>query len=491
MLQELKKLTQETAVYGLSTVVARLLNFLLLPLYTHYLLPAEYGVVATVFSYLAFLNVVYGHGMDFAFMRHFDPQTEESASASFSTAFWSLAATSLTFSALIYVLAGPLSRACGIPVALSDLTRYSAWILFFDTVALVPFAALRMTHRASLYASIRVINILVNLSLNFILVASLGMGVRGVFLASLLTSSATFAILTPVFIPLLAPLFRRTLHKELIAFALPLLPAGLASMMVQVIDRPILKYMTDDATVGLYQANYRLGILMMMVVNMFDASWRPFFLQRANKPGAGLVFGRVLTYWVAFASFLLVIISLFATPAVTLPLFAGRSLIARAYWPGLSIVPVVTLGYLFNGVYINMLVGPTLAKKSSLVAMATALGAAVNIGANFWWIPLWGLMGAAAATLAAYAAMAASLCLMSRGLYPIDYEPARLIKLAGVICLLAGLALAFGVDFSGTDRLWLRLGLALGFPLLLGGMGFFNEEERRALRHCLNFFVRA
>ncbi|MBI3552460.1 MAG: oligosaccharide flippase family protein, partial [Elusimicrobia bacterium] len=406
MLEELKRLSKETAVYGLSTVVGRLLNFLLLPLYTHFLVPSEYGVVATLFSYLAFLNVLYGHGMDFAFMRFFDPASEAREEACFSTAFWSLAATSLAVSALIHAFAGPLSVYAGVPPELTDVTRYAAWILAFDAAALVPFAYLRMTHRAGVYAGIKVVNIVMNLSLNIVFVAVLGMGVRGVFLASLVTACATLAILTPVFVPFVSNIFDRSLHKDLLRFALPLVPAGLASMMVQVIDRPILKFMTDDATVGLYQANYRLGIFMMMVVNMFDASWRPFFLQRAAKAGAGKVFGRVLTYWTAGASGLLILVSLFVSPAVTSLLFAGRSLIAPAYWPGLSIVPVVTLGYLFNGVYINMLVGPTLAKRSEFVAYATALGAIVNIGANLLWIPRWGMMGAAAATLAAYAAMA-------------------------------------------------------------------------------------
>ncbi len=485
MLEELKKLSKETAVYGVSTVVGRLLNFLLLPLYTHYLVPAEYGVVATLFSYLAFLNVLYGHGMDFAFMRFFDPGSEQSEETSFSTAFWSLAATSLVISGLIHVFASTLSVYAGVPENLSDITRYAAWILAFDAVALVPFAYLRMTHRAAVYAGIKVVNIVMNLALNIVFVSNMHMGVRGVFLASLVTACATFAMLTPVFVPLLTSVFDRSLHKTLLRFALPLVPAGLASMMVQVIDRPILKFMTDDATVGLYQANYRLGIFMMMVVNMFDASWRPFFLQRADKPGAGAVFGRVLTYWLAGGSFLLILITLFVAPAVTFPIFAGRALIAKAYWPGLSIVPVVTLGYLFNGIYINMLVAPTLAKRSELVAYATALGAIVNIGTNLLWIPRWGMMGAAMATLAAYAAMALALYLMGRGLYPVAYEPGRLARVTLCAAAVAAATKIFGVHVASGNQLILRLGLLAAFPVLLALSGFLDQEELGALKRRL------
>jgi O-antigen/teichoic acid export membrane protein len=485
MLEKLRTLSKETVVYGLSTVVGRLLNILLLPLYTHYMLPAEYGIVATLFSYIAFINVLYGHGMDFAFMRFFEPEPREREEATFSTAFWSLAATSLIMSTFIHFFAGPISILAGVPAGFSDITRYAAWILAFDTVALVPFAYLRMVHRADVYAGIKVLNIAMNLALNYAFVAKAGMGVQGVFLASLITSCATFAILTPVFVPLLSPIFERPLHKVLLRFALPIVPAGLASMMVQVIDRPILKFMTDDKTVGLYQANYRLGILMMLVVNMFDAAWRPFFLQRAKDSDASRLFGRVLTYWVAGSSFLLVFSSLFVAPAVTLPIFAGRPMIASAYWPGLSIVPVVTLGYLFNGVYYNMLVGPTLAKRSELVAYATTLGALVNVGTNLVWIPRYGMMGAAAATLAAYMAMAASLHLMGRNLYKIEYEPGRVMRVAFTVMVLAGVAMRLGLSVCASDRIWLRALLVLAFPAVLAATGFLDADESSALKRLL------
>jgi len=485
MLEKLRTLSKETVVYGLSTVLGRLLNILLLPLYTHYMLPAEYGIVATIFSYIAFITVLYGHGMDFAFMRFFEPTPRDREEATFSTAFWSLAATSLLISSLIHIFAGPISVLAGIPSGLSDITRYAAWILAFDTVALVPFAYLRMVHRADVYAGIKVLNIAMNLALNYGFVAKLGMGVQGVFLASLITACATFAILTPVFVPLLSPTFDRPLHKILLRFALPIVPAGLASMMVQVIDRPILKFLTDDKTVGLYQANYRLGILMMLVVNMFDAAWRPFFLQRAEDPDASRLFGRVLTYWVVGSAFLLVFSSLFVAPAVTLPLFAGRPMIASAYWQGLSIVPVVTLGYLFNGIYYNMLVGPTLAKRSELVAYATTIGAVVNIGTNLIWIPPYGMMGAAAATLAAYLAMAVSLYLMGRKLYRVDYEPGRMARVAFTVLVLAGMSMRLGLSVSAADRIWLRALLVLAFPLLLAATGFLDQDEKSALKRLL------
>src|SRR3989338_684068 len=427
MFKDLKGLGRETAVYGLSTVVGRLLNFFLLPLYTYVFTPAEYGIVTLIFICMGFLNVLYSYGMDFAFMRHADER------GAFPTAFWSLAFSSVGFSIIIYCFATPLSAVLGTAPEYSQVLRYCAWIPAFDALALVPFGQLRLRHKAGRYAGIKAINIVVNLACNSIFLVRWEMGMRGVFLASLTACALTLILLAPVLASGLRSSFNPSLYGSLLRFALPMIPGAAASMVVQLIDRPILKYLTDDATVGLYQANYRLGIFMMMAVNMFDASWRPFFLQRAQDSGGRKVLARVLTYFTAGASLLFLFIALFIPHIVALPLFVGKPLIHPDYWGGLAIVPVVTLGYLFNGIYVNLLAAPAFAQRSELIAYATTLGASVNVGANLLWIPSWGMMGAAAATLAAYMAMAASLLLMGRKVYPIPYEYRRLGVIA--VCL--------------------------------------------------------
>lgn len=491
MLGELKRFGRETLIYGLSTVVGRLLNILLLPFYTHALVPAEYGLVATLFSYLAFLNVLYAYGMDFAYMRFGSASgatSEEAAqkNKTFSTAFLSLAATSLLFSLIIHTAAVPLSAAAAIPPGLEKLIQYAAWILAFDALSLVPFAELRLSHKASAYALIKVANIFINLALNYVFLIKMHMGVSGVFLASLAASCATFTMLTPVIAGKLSFPMEKTLYRSLLNFGLPLIPAGLASMMVQVIDRPILRALTDDATVGVYQANYRLGFFMMMVVNMFDAAWRPFFLQKASAPNGKEILARVLTYFLFGACVVVLGLSLFIGDLVALPLLNGKPLIHPDYWPGLGIVPIVLLAYLFNGAYVNFLAPVTLAKRSELVAYATGAGALVNVALNFLLIPIWGILGAALATLAAYAAMAGVLHQMGRAVYPIDYEYRRLAHI-GICFGVLSIAAYFLSGSMGTGAGWAlaRLGLWLGFPALLFATGFFNPEERLAARRIL------
>ncbi len=485
MLKELKALSRETLIYGLSTVMGRLLNFFLLPLYTHALSPADYGVVATLFSYLAFLNVLYGYGISFAFMRYYKTDEKLNGAEVFSTAFWSVLITSLFFSAFLFGKSVWISSLIQIPDR--RLILISAGILAFDALALTPFARLRMNHRAGLYAGLKIVNIALNIVLSYIFLVTLKKGIEGVFWAGLISSVLTFILIFPFSWSELRIKFSGDIWMKLLRFGLPLLPAGLSAMMVQVIDRPILKFMTNDRTVGIYQANYRLGIFMMMVVNMFDSAWRPFFLQRAANPNSRSLFARILTYFVAGASIIFLGITFFIAYLVMPRVFGGKSLIPSAYWAGLSLVPVVTLGYLFDGIYINFLAPVTLAEKSEYVAYAAALGALVNVGTNLLWIPRWGMMGAAFATLAAYAAMAAFLFLLGRRLYPIPYEWKRLLHLSGLVAAILIAAKLLGVGV-GEGHLGLRIFFLVSFPAGLCLTGFLNQEEKSAFKKMLGFF---
>jgi O-antigen/teichoic acid export membrane protein len=305
-----------------------------------------------------------------------------------------------------------------------------------------------------------------------------------VFLAAAAASAATLLMLAPVIVRKLDFSFDRPLYKELLRFGLPLIPAGLASMVVQVIDRPILMALTSGAAVGIYTANYKLGIFMQMVVNMFDMAWRPFILPRGDEPGVKKLIARVLTYFCAGGAFVVLAVSLFIKDLVALPLMGGKPLIHPSYWPGLPIVPVVLLGYFFNGVYYNFLAPINLAKRNDLVVIATALGAVVNVAANLLLIPRLDIMGAAWATLAAYFAMALALYALGNQVFPVEYEWPRLARLAGVFAV-CGVLARWAADGTAATR----AGVLLSLPVLLGAVGFFSPEELAAARRRLSRFA--
>lgn len=485
MLRDIRSLGRETAVYGLSSVLARLLNLLLLPFYTHFLAPGENGVLAAVFSYIAFLNAVYQCGMDQAYMRRAS-EPGASREEAFSTAFLWLCGCSLLFSAAVHLAAEPLARLGGIGDP--ALARLAAWVLSLDALASVAFADLRLAHRPWAYAAARTANIAVNLAATVALVGGAGLGARGVLLAALCASAAALLLLAPVFARRLRAAFSGEALADMLRFGLPLVPAGLGAMAVQVVDRPILLKMLGEEAAGVYQINYRLGVFMMMVVGMFDQAWRPFVLDRAREPEGPALFARVLTCYLAAASWLAAALALFMPELVRLP-FAGRPLIHPAYWSGLGIVPVVLAANMLHGVYVIFMSPVIIKKRTDLLVWVTFLGAAVDIGANLALVPAFGIRGAAWAALSAHAAMALALLALGRRLLPVPYEWRRLLHAGGALAaVLLGLGLARREGVDGGAWLAARAAALLAYPAVLWVSGFPLEDEKRALSKGVRAF---
>ena len=483
MFDKIRRLGTDTALYGVSTILGRFLTFVLTPIYTHVLITDDLGVVATVYAYIAFFNVVYGYGMEGAFMKYVSTLEAGDRKQNFSVPFLSVGATSLLFSVLILLLRTPLAEAAGVPPSLSVVVPCAGLILFFDALTIIPFASLRMQRKAKTFVAIRLAGIVVNVLLNLLLVVVWKGGVEGIFLSGVLSSALSFALLVPHILSEFTLELPAGLLPALLRFGLPSVPAGLASMMIQVINRPIMGAMMGTAAVGVFQANYRLGIFMMLLVSMFDFAWRPFFLSHASDHDARPLFARVLTYYTLIATSIFLFLTFFIGDLVTLPIFAGHSLFARPYWGGLGIVPWVLLGYLFLGVYNNLLAGIYIEKKTRYLPAVTFTGAAVNILATILLIPPWGMMGAAFATFLAYFLMALALYLVVRRFYPVPYEWKRLLKIA----LAAGVAMAFYILVDpGTYALLWKIALLCFFLMLLTLVKFFVPSEIAGLTRLLS-----
>lgn len=476
MLKELRGLAKETAVYGLSTVLGRMLSFLLTPLYSHLLEPSDNGAMQAVYAYVAFLTVVYGLGLDTAYLRLGRRQGEADESA-FGSAFLTVVVTALAASALVSLAAAPIAGLIGLPAEMAPLVRYGAWILAADAAMLMPYAELRGSHRAGAYAGIKLVGIAMNLILAYLFVRHMGLGLRGVFLANLVASLSSLAMLSPVIVSRLGPLNKERL-RDMLGFGVPLVVAGLGSMVVQVADRPILAKASGLAEAGIYGTCYKLGIGMMLLVGMFDQAWKPFILERADRPEAGALVARVLTYFATLASGAFLAIVFFVGPLVTAPLLGGKPLIHPSFWSGLGVVPVVTLAYLFNGLYFVMLAPLMLDKRTGAVSAATWAGALLNLGLNWWLIPRHGMMGAAWATCGAYAAMVVAVWALGRASRPVPYEWRRLAILAGWTAALWWPSTGVGLPA--------RLILLAAYPAGLLVSGFLGAEELAELKSLLS-----
>lgn len=448
MIDKLKSLSKDTLIYGANTIVGRFLNFFLIPFYTHKFLPAEFGIVAILYSYIAILNVFFSIGLESGYMKFASTLETGTKKQNFSNPFILVLLNSLFLSSLIFLFSSDLTGLFQIGENYSYLIRYSALILLFDTVILIPFAYLRLHNKAKSFAGIKILNIVINVMMNIVLISYFDFGIEAVFISNLVASVITFILLIPVIKANIEIKFNRELVMELFRFSIPYIPAGIAANIIQIIDRPILKYLTDDKTVGIYQANYRLGIFMMLVVSMFEYAWRPFFLNNAKDPDAKKIFAKVLTVFVLAASFIFLVITVFIENIVKMDLPFGYNLIGKAYWAGLSIVPVILFAYLLNGMYVNFMAGIYIEKKTKYLPLITGIGAVSNIVMNFILIPEYSYMGAAVSTLISYLLMMLGIYVVSNKFYRINYEYRKIGLIFASLAVTTALYYYVNISFS-------------------------------------------
>ncbi len=497
MRKELASLSKDTLIYGSSTVLSRFLNFLLVPFYVNVLATtAEYGIASSLYAWIAFLNVVYPLGLEGAFFRYASRGEQEAADPemrkkNFSSPFNVIALFGLFLSAALFLLAPRLAAPIFhnpktdiepmLPM-LVQILRYSSIILFFDGLAIIPFAALRLERRPKVFAALKLLNVVVTLILNFYLILGLHTGVAGIFLANLAASALTFFLLVPTF----GREWTAKIDRQVMA---KMLPFGLGAMMVQVIDRPIVQLYLGLGAVGIYQANYRMGFIMMVFVSLFEYAWRPFFMRqhKTDDARARVLFSRVFTYFMAVTLVAFLLLSFFLPYLLSTPVF-GRRLLRADYLVGMDIIPVVLFAYVFQGMYTNFIAGIYIKERNKVLPYITGLGALVNVGANILLVPRIGIMGGALATLAAYLVMAAAIYREAQQVYRVEYEWGRVAKLFLMVGLAYGLerALVLGQAVTaGTGLFALRCGLSVAALLGLHFAGFFTPQELEYLRGLL------
>ncbi|MCX7833476.1 MAG: oligosaccharide flippase family protein [Ignavibacteria bacterium] len=430
MFEKIKALSKDTLIYGTNTIIGRFINFLFVPLYTNIFAPSEFGIVANIYAYIAILNVFFTIGLESGFFRFAATLEVGDSKENFSHPFLGILINSFILSCILFIFSKNLSWLFQVPENRSIILKYTALILFFDAIAIVPFAYLRLARKPVKFVTIKLINIGINVTLNFILILGFRWGIESVFISNVIASVITFILLTPIVIKNLTLKFNKELFSELLKFSLPYIPAGISSNIIQVISRPMLYLITKDySEVGIFQANYKLGIFMMLFVSMFEFAWRPFFMQTFQEPDAKKVFSKVLTLFTLAEAFLFVLLTLFINDIVHIKFFNKGYLIGQAYWSGLNIVPIVLFAYLVYGIYINLMPGIYIMKKTKYLSLITGVAALVNVILNLILIPFFGIFGSAIASLFSYISMAVGIFLVVNKYYKIHYEYSKLMNI--------------------------------------------------------------
>jgi len=463
-----KKLAGQTAVYGLSSILGRILGYLLVPLYTRVFLPGEYGTVNVFYAYAAFLMVMLTYGMETAFFRF--NENEENKERVFSTGMISLMFTSVIFLLFVSVFAPGIAGWIEYPTH-PEYVLWFAWILVLDALSKIPFARLRAQNKAALFAGINLAGILINFGLNlfFILLCPYILrheswnaasrlvqliyrpdwGIEYIFISNVVASAVTLLLLIPQFLGMKWNLDKKLLKKMLI-YAFPLLFAGMAGIVNETFDRLLLRYLLpkDIATyqVGIYSACYKISILMTIFIQAYRYAAEPFFFAQAKEKDAKLVYARVMDYFIITVSFI------FLVTMVYLDDFIMRYLIGKNYWEGKGVIPILMMANLFLGVYYNLSIWYKLTSKTVWGAWLSVIGAVVTLALNFWWIPLGadhlihGYLGSAWATFICYAVMMVISYMVGQHYFPVKYNLTKFFGYLGFSILLYFISTLFVIE---------------------------------------------
>lgn len=443
-----KSLFKQTAIYGLATVLPRIISFILNPLFVEYLPDrAANGDVALIFAYLVFFNVILAYGMETAFFRFYNK--EENKKSVISTAM-----VSLFWSSIAFLFIGLLFRKTAADwtnINIENIT-YAIWILVLDALVIIPFSRLRAEKRPMKYAVIKIVNVTINLLLNVFFLIFLPKWVQNpnyswlkmlyyenfevgyVFVAGLISSLATFIILSPDYFRI-SWKFDSVLWKKMFRYAFPILIAGIAFAINEHLDKILLEKLgVSKSDIGAYSACYKIGMFMVLFRTAYTLGIEPFFFSYANNENAPQTYATITKYFVIFGSFicLFVIVFVDVLKYILVP--------KPEYWYALEVVPLIVLANFFLGIYTNLSVWYKLMDKTKIGAYISIVGAVVTLALNFILIQKYSYIGSAIATIAAYGTMMIISYQMGQKKYPIPYEMNVILKYLGITILFSAIS---------------------------------------------------
>lgn len=474
----LRKLFSDTAIYGISSIFGRTINFLLVPLYTAVFAPGEYGIVTELYAYVAFFMVVYLYGMETTFFR-FATKHDDTARY-FDLSVTTSVAVGVVLTLLLVGFATPIAHFLEYPGA-EQFVVWLAVIMALDTLVAVPFARLRLQRKAKKFALFKIANILINIGCNlfFLLVCprlwaenpdgwidwfyNPDFGVGYVFLSNLIASVVTVLFFLPDWARY-RPRFEKDVWIDMMKYASPLVIIGLAGVTNEMLSRALLRHwlpegfyagFTNLAILGIFGACYKLSMLMNLTVQSFRYAYEPFFFSQSKEQDSPQLFARVMNAFVIFGCLAFMGLSLI------LPEVAPLVLRRADYLTALHVVPMLLFGGLLLGIYYNLSVWYKLTDRTMYGAYVTILGAVLTVILNLLLIPVLGYEGSALATVLVYLAMVVISFVWGQRHYHVPYRVGKATAYLLVAC--ASVAVIYLLDFP----------IATKYLVGLGSMGIF------------------
>lgn len=458
-------LAKDTAIYGLSSIIGRFLNWCLVPLYTNIFSTEAYGVVTFVYSIVALALIILTYGMETGFFRFANHERWHDPMQVYSTALVSLASTGTVFFIAVLLFLDPLTR-------WMECAPHTSWVWIMalcvavDAFTALPFCYLRYRKRPVRFAVIKLVNIALNIGLNlFFLILCPWLdsrcpgavdwcyrpdyGVGYIFISNLIASVVTLMMLLPELRGFRIDFCFR-LWREMIVYSAPLLVLGVAGIMNQTLDKILLPSLSTASDpmqeLGIYGANYKIAIVMVMFIQAFRFAYEPFIFAQSKEKGAdaNVAYSRAMKYFVITALFIFLGVMYF------LPIF--KYFISPRYFSGLAVVPVVMIAELCFGIFFNLSVWYKLSDRTVWGMWFSLGGLVVTIIMNVLLVPRYGYMGCAWAALSCYALMMIASYIIGQYKYPIDYPVRRL----GLWTLFAAALYVLGVYVLDFPSMWLN-----------------------------------
>ena len=457
----LKSLAKDTAIYGMSSIIGRFLNYLLVPLYTAKISAASggYGVITNMYAYTALLMVILTYGMETTFFRFANKQ-EEDARRVYATTLAMVGTTSLLFVALVFLFLSPLSGLMGY----ADHPSY-VWVMFttvaIDAFQCIPFAYLRYKKRPLRFAALKLLFIGLNITLNIIYYLVMGGTEVGYafYINLVCTGSITFFFWRELREGFSAGVGSwaecRALMGRMLSYSWPILVLGIAGILNQTADKILFPYLYHGADahaqLGIYGAASKIAMIMAMITQAFRYAYEPFVFGKAKERDNRDTYAQAMKYFLIFT----LLAFLFVVGYIDIL----RFIIGRDYWEGLKVVPIVMAAEIMMGVYFNLSFWYKLIDKTIWGAYFSGIGCLVLVAINVIFVPRYGYMACAWAGFAGYGVAMTLSYIVGQRKYPIAYPIGRCLSyvaLAVVLCvgmLLANKYLSMGLAVAANTLL--------------------------------------
>jgi O-antigen/teichoic acid export membrane protein len=467
--RQLGRLGRHSLIYGLGGLVSRIVAVLLLPLYTHYLTPADYGKIETLVALTTLLGIILRAGISSAFFRfYFDAEDDAGRRTVLRTSFWFTMAGGTLGLALLLALAAPISDLLFGTTDAANLVR-AAGVALWATVNYEQLTSLfRVEERSLAFVGASLANVAVTIGVTLLLVVSLNKGAVGVIVGNFSGTLVVYLALLGFRREQLGLEFDRGLLRAMNRFGIPLVPTALFLWVTNFSDRFFLVKLSDVAQAGLYSVGVRVASAMVLLLTAFRMAWPAFAYSIKEDDHAKRTYAYVLTYMTLVTSWLALALTLFAPWLVHIlaaPRFASAS----------RVVGPLSFASVAFGAYIVIAIGVGRIRRTQFNWIVTGAAAIVNVALNLTLIPPYGMMGAAIATVAAYVTMALGMAWWSQRVYPVPYQWRRVATaaLSAVALAVAGKLVHAGLPAA--------VALCAVYPLALALLGFTSREERRRL----------